>query len=346
MGRKALKAPVRFEASDPDAPEDDQIQEIADQAARQGYEWLVVAHDCGALTGTIHPTKENLVGDLESLKVLRSPPIAVFCRQIRLTEKEIRALTRRPRSPTPNRGHTVDHTAVDFTALKADVEADKKGWRDVLAILESPASKPWHTKEWKLRRKTLIGDRCLQCGSTTPPLVLQHTWQPTKLKDLFGEVRAEHDQGWQEWQREHPIASNEVALEPDANACPKCQSEKVFFQKTVGSWICRSTRNYVKCGHVFAEPLRVVSQDALSALNRDLYLKSRDQFDDASGVGKETVKRAIDQHLRYMSCTDVTTYCKRCAYRADKRGQVLCTVCRQRYHVAKYRCCWQCSQET
>ena len=47
----------------------------------------------------------------------------------------------------------------------------------------------WDTKEWREKRAKLIDDHCGACGTTEGPMVLQHTWHPTGLKRLEGQLR-------------------------------------------------------------------------------------------------------------------------------------------------------------
>jgi len=51
------------------------------------------------------------------------------------------------------------------------------------------SSRPsWTKAKWKKRRKKIIGDRCVNCGSTQGPFVLQHHWHPPPWKQVLRET--------------------------------------------------------------------------------------------------------------------------------------------------------------
>jgi hypothetical protein len=204
-------------------------------------------------------------------------------------------------------------------------------------------NKPWHSKEWKEKRNLLLGSQCENCGTATPPLVLQHTWHPTPLYRLFYKAREKHKEHWVQWKQSHTIEIDKSSLIPDADGCPKCGSTTIRYRKRANTWICVSKPVGITCGNVFDKPVQVVSNHAVSKLEKVAGQKLQDDFDDEFGIGKKVVILAIEQHLRYVSLKDTKTLCKRCAFVEDKTNMVLCKICRKNYHAVKYDRCSVCA---
>jgi hypothetical protein len=340
----AKKVPGNLEASNPDADDEVQINEIASLAAQRSYEWLLVSrYFVYPIQGAIHESQDSLVADAANLKEVNGDVLAVFYNGVRLSEKEIRKALRPPK-PTPAGKKSHDHATIDFVKLRSDLEAGGIHWKEALGLLQSPSAKPWKTAQWKRERDLRIGNQCAQCGTEEGPFVLQHTWHPTKLVDLFKSARAARAIEWLQWRQLNPMPRTDASLPPDTNACPKCGSTNILFRKKVANWICRSSAGGAKCGEVFATPQQIISRAAAAEAQKACYLAYRDRFDDESGVGKTAVLRSIEEHLRYVSLEDTQTYCKRCAYKADMLGKVLCRVCGEHYHAEKYPTCFRCAQ--
>jgi hypothetical protein len=211
-------------------------------------------------------------------------------------------------------------------------------WQQALDLITSPKEVPWHTSEWKKQRDALIGSVCTQCGSVEPPMVLQHLWQPTKVSDLFEQRKAFYHR---QYDSQYPLISIEDIPEEQwdglADGCPRCHSTVINCRKkSVPAYICQAQKNKRKCHFEFDEPVqvRVMSQqqkDSLRQQRKESYREWCQQFDALykDCIGKEVVLISIDEHERYMSFADVTTFCKKCAFLWDMKGIALCPVCKE-----------------
>jgi hypothetical protein len=215
-------------------------------------------------------------------------------------------------------------------------------WREALKIITT-LDKSWKSKEWKEKRKEKLASHCEKCNSTTPPLVLQHTWHPKPISELFFKAREDYLPQWMLWKQSHPISVDASSLIPDADGCPTCGSTTIRFRKRAKTWICASKSHGITCGNVFEAPVRVISNEAIKKLEKIAYKKTQEEFDDEYGIGKKVTAIAIEQHLRYTSLKDTKTLCKKCAFVEDKTDMVLCQVCKKNYHSKKYNRCSSCA---
>ena len=236
----------------------------------------------------------------------------------------------------------VNLSNIDQRELLKKVISDEINWREALDIISSQ-KKSWSTKEWKEKRKAKLKSYCEKCGSTTPPLIIQHTWHPTPLTQLFYEARNEYIPQWILWKETHPINVDTLFMIPDADGCPKCGSTTIRFRKKAMTWICVSKPLGVTCGYEFETPIRVVSNDAIRKLQNSAFQKSRDEFYDEYGIGKKVIVKAIEQHLRYTSFVNTKTLCKRCAFVEDRTDLILCSICHKYYHSKKVDRCSHCA---
>ncbi len=216
---------------------------------------------------------------------------------------------------------------------------DEINWEEALELIKSISQKkPWHTQEWKEKRDKLIKDYCEVCGSTEPPMVLQHTWQPPSIKALFNSVKQTKE--WEQWQEDHPIIIDQDKLEKDTDACPVCSSVAIYYRKGTNDWRGRV------CRHVFAAPIKIVSRGKISEEIWGKKIESFNAFKEHYNVGKLVVLKSIENHFRYMSLADTKTYCKRCAFVSDMTNFKLCQVCKKNYHKPGYDKCYQCHQNS
>ena len=65
-----------------------------------------------------------------------------------------------------------------------------------------------------------------------------------------------------------------------------------------------------------------------------------DQIYGAALADYEAERQASDS--RYMSGEGTATFCKKCAFLWDVKGQLLCRKCRERYHDFSYETCFNC----
>jgi hypothetical protein len=232
---------------------------------------------------------------------------------------------------------------VDQLELKQRLLANEISWQDALAIITSSSTPPWKTKEWQVKRDALIANHCKQCGTTEPPLVLQHIWQPKPIAQLFQEMRSNHPAEWDNWKDKHPLTIDLSAIPSDTNACPKCFSPTIRLRKKAKDWKCVAQEAGVFCEHVFETPARVVSQATIKNLRIAAWRKSQEDFDTTHDIGRRVVIAAIDQHMRYLSMQDTITLCKRCAFVADQTKMVLCRICKANYHSVLHDRCSKCA---
>jgi hypothetical protein len=237
---------------------------------------------------------------------------------------------------------TREKRIVDQRWLLKMVVSDEINWREALDVITA-LKKPWHTKEWKEQRKILLAAQCENCGTSTPPLVLQHTWHPVPVYKLFYKERKKYDDEWQLWKQSHKPEVDASSLLPDRDGCPKCGSPTIRYRKRADTWICVSKPLGVTCGNVFDTPVRVVSYEAIRVLEKAAAQKIQDAFDEAFGIGKKVIVMALEQNIRYLSLKDTKTLCKRCAFVEDKIKMVLCNICKNKYHSVKYDRCSSCA---
>lgn len=202
---------------------------------------------------------------------------------------------------------------------------DKIGWDEARSeiarvIDQKNLKKPWQRSQWKRERDALIGDKCTQCGSKKKPLVLQHLWHPRGfdkiLQDLVGQDT------WLDFKREYKLKISADFL-VDRNSCPECGSLNVRNRKTMSPpWCCD------KCGTGFEEP-RVTK--AFTKESREKFKYGNDDYKTfiqkqmqefirlyGSQYGKKAVLISIAENRRYLSFSDTTTFCKRCAFLWDE----------------------------
>jgi len=206
---------------------------------------------------------------------------------------------------------------VDQGELKQKLLANQISWQDALALITSSNSPPWKTKEWKLKRDSLV--------------------------QLFRDIRADYSNEWNVWKEKYPISIDLSNIPLDANVCPKCFSQTIKFRKTLKNWKCLAQESGVFCHHIFETPICRVSKDVFKALEKEAWKKQLEAFDTAFGIGVKAVLAAIDQHTRYLSMKDTITLCKRCAFVADKTKLVLCNICKENYHKPHYSRCAKCA---
>lgn len=211
---------------------------------------------------------------------------------------------------------------------------------------ESPRAntKPWHAPEWRKMRDERIGESCAQCGSTKPPLVLQHfshdRSEPPSKRTLVWDVMREY---------------GAVPARPTVQrqGCPQCKRCSLTERKRKApKWRC------IACHHEFDESITVdlpinnrTEKDQYDKYLHDVLFPAFNEFVDAH---QEMVERRYAEVLSdyeqerrasdaiYMSGEGTATFCKRCAYLSDVEGKRLCSQCKERYHAFKYQHCYDC----
>lgn len=91
-----LKEDVRVEdllASDPDAPESEQVDEIFSNLKGKSYEWLLITDQSGdGCMGAIHPNRGAVIYELGNALTCHVRVAAVFHQGRKLSEKEVAPL--------------------------------------------------------------------------------------------------------------------------------------------------------------------------------------------------------------------------------------------------------------
>ena len=257
--------------------------------------------------------------------------------------KEQKKLLDPPKPKTPKSPYS--YTNVDFTKLRQELVKRQKTWQDIVFILQNISGRPWSTKNWKQKRKDKIGNSCAVCGEQEGIMVLQHTRQPRKPETLIKEYEKTYREQIINWLNSEPIFIDTSAYSKDADACPKCNSQVVKYRAKKQAWVCLGVENKKQCGHVFSQPVKAVSKWIMRDLEKETIKKRKFEFLEASGLGEEIAKEALDEMIVYLSMENVTTLCKRCAFVADKTNLKLCKVCGKNYHKTYYLYCQECASK-
>lgn len=245
---------------------------------------------------------------------------------------------------------------VHIREIRQQLLIDEISWSEALNSLKAAnTKKPWHSKEWKLERDQLIKDSCAQCGDsdTDSTMVLQHLWQPDKIKNVFAGIKgacvqanADAKQRYIDDRREKSVKLNSI-VPGDRVCCPKCESTSIKLLKGPKEWKCYGTKSRktssgynrkVTCGNTFKnattrKELTPEQKREISQIKQDIWRKACDKYDtnltDVRELyGKDVVLKSIADSERYYSLKDTTTFCKKCAYLMDVKKLLLCPNCK------------------
>lgn len=193
-------------------------------------------------------------------------------------------------------------------------------------------AKPWHTAWWKEQRAARIGSECVTCGSTTPPLVLQHTWQPAKWKEALDRVEPPN---WEWWKERHPLPPIPTHECPVINrrVCPHCGSIRVSQRKKRGGWACDAGQSgaphELHADYYSPEPKIESRPDRKknAQMKRDTWAAHQILITNRWQAWRESAECAehqlralrlsIEDSKRYLSFQDTKTLCRPCAARED-----------------------------
>lgn len=235
--------------------------------------------------------------------------------------------------------------------IREQLTNDEITWEAALTALKDATDKkkPWHKKEWKAARATLIKDACTQCGTSKDEaiMVLQHLWQPRNVGQMFYSLTRAYSfknerqkQDYIEEQRENAVEINNIII-GDRDCCPKCDSTSIKLLKGTGQWKCYAGKGNKKCCFEFNVPATrkelTPSQkqeitDFKHGIWRDACNKFDVSIDDIKKLhGKRVVLDSIKDTERYYSLKDTTTFCKKCAYLMDVKELVFCSHCKDYY---------------
>ena len=205
-------------------------------------------------------------------------------------------------------------------------------------------AKPWHTKEWKEMRGERIADLCEQCGSTKGTFVLQHFSHYERVNPLPSMKNVLWD-----------ILSERGVLSPrptvERRACPECEYRSIYERKGKPTWRCQ------RCNNEFDDPL-MVEVEADSRTGRDEFAQYKEECHhkidtflvERAAEANELYLPYLERHEKelqasradYMSGEGTATFCKKCAFLWDMKGQRLCHICRNNYHPFRFKNCYNC----
>lgn len=211
-------------------------------------------------------------------------------------------------------------------------------WESACTKLKS-VPRQWTTKEWKERRKEILGDCCETCESTED-LQIQHKWHPPVFSDLCEMVKPGL---WEEYEITHPYIPpvlppfDPASVPPptmiERDSCPVCGSVAVRCNKDGTHWNCNGKKNYRKCGHEFTTPVKRLwskwtheeeiararyAHESAPSRHRDKWeYEFSQKFRDR--ICFEATLLSIEMSDRYVAMLpdDVKTLCKKCAARED-----------------------------
>jgi hypothetical protein len=198
----------------------------------------------------------------------------------------------------------------------------------------SAGPKHWQTPWWKTQRKRRLGTSCSTCGSASPPLVLQHKWQPVSWPEALRRVGPPN---WQWWNERHPLPTVDRPHVPFINrqVCPICGSVRIYFRKKAKDWVCEAGQGGAPDERHpdfrFPEPAVAQRPDTMGIRRRNQVARREYQrlSDTRWNAWLQSPERAenqvkalrlrIEESKRYLSFSDTTTLCRRCAAREDHR---------------------------
>jgi hypothetical protein len=194
--------------------------------------------------------------------------------------------------------------------------------------------KHWHTPWWKAQRRERLGVECATCASASPPLVLQHTWQPRSWREALREAGPLN---WEGWKERHPLPKVDRPAVPatERPVCPTCGSVRVYFRKKAKDWACSvgmsGAPHQRHPDHTFPEPSTALRTDTLGIRKRNRVATSKYEALSHSRWQAwlsspeyrqnplNALRLRIEDTKRYLSFADTKTLCRRCAAREDRR---------------------------
>jgi hypothetical protein len=240
-------------------------------------------------------------------------------------------------------------------------------WKDL-----TYKSRSWQTKDWKERREILLKDKCEICNGKET-LTVQHLSHPRNYNDYENEITKKYVNDLVE--SKSIIQQSEFLDHIHRNydyfpipLCPKCQSRKPNKRVTKEPmFLC------TKCHFEFNETtfksaeklVEIFYKNEDSIEIRDKCFTSKDKWknqhnlkqikywitrngtkaDNAEIIEKEAFLFYLDDNIKYLSCEDTITACKKCASNYDLYSLELCPNCRQFYKGVQYPICIQCLPE-
>ena len=153
--------------------------------------------------------------------------------ELLVTDIDLSPEVKRKLSPRkkPPQDVTYRVTLSDIKRLKEEYEAghfDEDYVRDILTNL---TWRPWQYTEWNDLREKKIQNACEICGETTS-LILQHTIQPRKTKDIIFELVGEQYEELLSYYREQ-LHESELPIPANAEKVPVCPCICPKYQESI-----------------------------------------------------------------------------------------------------------------
>lgn len=241
---------------------------------------------------------------------------------------------KRRRLGLPARVSKAPTSVADIELALADLEGGRIGHEEALSVLLRDRRDLWRRPDFKALRKEHIGDRCEQCGTTTPPLVLQHLKHPRRYEDVWKALRKTTLAGYRLERGEPDFVSVPFTECP---CCPRCGSPTFYRRaKMTPTFRCGP------CAFAFDEPGTTLRQDYLASRRIQEEYDARFIAECGAALAREATLIVLRRHLDYFSGKHVRTFCKKCAYMMDEHRLVLCPVCRKRWCGRFAVSCWEC----
>lgn len=212
----------------------------------------------------------------------------------------------------------------EYLALKEKVIYNEITVDEAWKRLQHTIKTAWTEKEWKQKRKSVIGSFCDTCGSKDN-LVIQHRWHPHAMSyrhimSTFPEVKKAEKK---------KVSAKEVEeITVIRECCPKCKSINIRKRMTLLTvFYCNychtdfmepsHTSLYIIPGTKFRtkdihEAIEVLNNKKMRMLYEDVFKKNENK------IRTIQLLEFIEQCLAYISLEVGTkTLCKKCAYKED-----------------------------
>lgn len=217
----------------------------------------------------------------------------------------------------------------EISVILDDLEAGIISWEQALQqVTALPTA--WQTAEWKERRAALIQETCAVCATAKGPFVLQHLTPTPSFKETCQAVKYQLRAqllSQVNTQLTDEVVAAHIGLGDLRPACPYCSALSIRHRPTMHPpYVCAKC----KPGAVgFEQPetlayypkQRTTDRATALAVARE-YLVSvgtaallREYF---AQIQHDATVLSLRQTLAYRSLTNTATYCKSCAYKADR----------------------------
>lgn len=235
-------------------------------------------------------------------------------------------------------------------------------------ILFNQPIRSWKEKEWKDKRNEILKDHCEQCGSSGI-LVVQHFWHPQEWKDIINsKFKKYHEMVALNPPMDITVLDKEVIkkfheenVQEIREVCPQCDSVNLIKRiNTKPSYKCNKKGCYYEFDIAIEKKLPELIDDrdiaggviqptklhkSFTKIRNKIMHQRRDEYiknNYITDINREACLEYIEESLRYLSCEDTKTYCKKCATNYDINGLNLCPVCKNKNKKINNKTCIEC----